>query len=372
MSKRRRLQGATSSQAGSPRSSWLAIKNPQVDSTRSESTHLLSLLPHELFAQNILCDHFSLEELAVFDCALTNHDLRRYFGQVYGSIVLQRHTILKLDSVIKWIRSRGLHGKHFELWHGINKSNLQTFFKCGAFFETLNLTGYDYMTDSMLTKLSSGSPLLKSINLAYCSDLTDAGVASLAMNCRSLEQVVLWGCYELSNNALVSLATNCPRVQHLNLRCCRKITDEGLQMIVGGFASMLTLNFTYCRCITDRGVGYLAHAYPMLRRVSFAYCVLITDEAVRHLSHHCPYVESLDLTGCDISNESLLLIANSPIGRSLRELLISTCRNVTDLGLQVLGEKCKQLTAFHMAGCDQITLAGLRSLPATCVVHNPA
>jgi hypothetical protein len=368
--KRLRLGGSAGKVVTTSKSNSLVVKTSQFPVC--ECTNILSRLPCDLFAMNILCDFFCLEELAQFDCALTNHSLRAHFVKVYASVVLNRHTILKFDATVKWIRSRGLRGKHFELWHGINKSSLLTLFKSGAFFESLNLTGYDYMTDAMLSKLATGSPLLKSVNLAYCSDLTDVGVVSLASSCRLLEQVVLWGCYEVSNTAIVSLAANCPRIQHLNLRCCRKVTDEGLQAIAKGFVSIISLNFTYCRSISDVGVEFLARAFPKLRRISFGYCVNITDAAVRNLAHHCPQLECLDLTGCDISNEALVLIANSPMSRTLRELLISTCRNITDLGLQLLGEKCKQLVSIHMAGCDQITMVGVRSLPATCVVHNPA
>jgi hypothetical protein len=362
MSKRRRVSGTSGSSA-------VVVKDAPI---RFDNNNILTALPHELLAINVLRDFLTLEELAVLDTALSNKSLRAYFAQVYACIVLDRHVVLKLDATVKWLRSRGVRGKHFELWHGITKSNLTGFCKSGALWESLNLTGYDYITDVMLTKLSGGSPHLKHLNLSYCADLTDVGIRALSVNCRQLEHVVLWGCYELTNSAVESLAANCPRIQHLNVRCCRKITDSGLQAIAGGFSCMRTLNFTYCRTITDAGVWHLAKAFPMLTRISFAYCVLITDAAVRYLSQRCPQLEALDLTNCDVSNEALVHIANSPMSKHLRELHVSTCRNVTDYGLQQIGEKCPNLVSLHIAGCDQITLAGLRCLPATCIVHNPA
>lgn len=340
--------------------------------------HPLAKLPHELVAMNILCSYLNLEDMAWFDVAVTNHSLRSYLMQVYAHVVLYRPTILRFDATVRWMRMRGIRGRHFELWHGIGKSTLSSFFKTqcampnGAAFQTLNLTGYDYLTDAMLTKLAQGSPYMTFLNLAYCSDITDAGVAALASNCGKLETLVLWGCYQLSNDAITLLATHCPRLSSLNLRCCKKIDDTGLAILAAGFRTMHSLNFTYCRNITDVGVRSLARAYPTLRRVSFAYCMLVTDVAVLHLSRHCPIIESLDLTNCNISNEALIQISHSPMATTLRELFISTCRNVTDAGIAQLGNRCRQLASFHVAGCDQITMVGLRALPATCVVHNPA
>jgi hypothetical protein len=359
MSKRRRL-------------SHLAAVTVKDTPVQYGDNNILSSLPYEFFAVNILCEFLTLEDMAGLDCAVTNHALRAYFMQVYSCVVLKHHTVLKFDAMVKWMRARGIRARHFELWHGIGKTTLMNLFKAGAHWETLNLTGYDYMTDSMLARLSSGSPRLRSLNLAYCSDITDAGVHSLAVNCRDLENLVLWGCYGLTNDCIEYLSASCPRIRHLNMRCCRKITDEGLNLIAKGFSVMYSLNFTYCRTITDAGVYFLATAFPMLTRICFAYCVLVTDLSVRYLTRQCPALAALDLTGCDITDESLVYIANSPMSKHLPELPLSTCTKVTDFGIQQLGDKCRGLTSLHVAGCDQITLAGLRSLPPTCVVHNLA
>lgn len=376
-SKRRKIDNSSKAQSRRAPVAEIVV-NPYVYLHHSACKHPIASLPFELVASSILCDHFTLEEMARFDQAITNRSLRSYFMQVYTHAVLTRHTILKFDDALRWMCVRGIRGRHFELWHGIGKVTLTSFFRAqsardgGALFETLNLTGYDYLTDAMVGRLAQGAPNLKNLNLAYCSDITDAGVAALASHCHNLRSLVLWGCYELTNESIAVLTHNCPKISTLNLRCCRKITDEGLAGIVAGFRTMYSLNFTYCRNITDIGVGYLAAAYPMLRRISFAYCVDVTDAAVRSLAQHCFFIECLDLTNCNISNEALLYIAYSPMARNLKELFISTCRNVTDAGITQLGEKCKQLTAFHVAGCDQITLAGLRALPPTCIVHNPS
>jgi hypothetical protein len=359
MSKRRRTN----------QSSSLLVKDAPI---RYDNNNILTSLPFELFGVNILCEFLTLSEMAVFDVALSNRSLRAYFAQVYACVLLSNHTVIKFDATARWMRARGIRGKHFDLWHGITRSNLMSFFRTGAQWESLNLTGYDYLNDAMLAKLSTGSPRLRNLNLAYCSDISDVGVRSLAANCRELENLVLWGCYGLTNDAVGALAASCPRIQHLNLRCCRKITDEGLMVIAKGFSSMQTLNFTYCKTITDAGVFHLAEKFPTLSRISFAYCVEISDTSVRHLARWCPQLEALDLTNCNISDESLVYIANSPMSQHLRELHISICTKVTDYGIQQLGAKCRELTSLYIAGCDQITMTGLRSLPAACVVHNPA
>jgi hypothetical protein len=338
----------------------------------ADSKSIFDVLPMELIGQNILSQYLTLAELAVFDMALTNRAVRNFFLNVYRFVVVETPLEIKYEQTARWMRMRGVRAKHLKLWHDITKTSLLHLFRLGDHFETVNLMGHQSFSDILLTKLSQCAPNLKTLNLSYCSDITDTGIRVLAGHCRQLEDLTLWGCYELTDATVQVLAASCPRLEHLNLRCCRKISDEGLQAIARGFSVMRTLNFTYCRGITDKGVLLLAAAFPMLARISFAYCVLVTDATVLSLTQRCPQMECLDLTGCDITNQALAFIANSPMGRSLTELHLSTCRNISDLGLQQLGAKCPQLLSLHIAGCDQITLAGLRALPPTCVIHNPA
>jgi hypothetical protein len=63
--------------------------------------NILSTLPYEFFAVNILVEYLTLEELAGLDTAITNHALRAYFMQVYACVVLNHHTVLKFDAAVK-------------------------------------------------------------------------------------------------------------------------------------------------------------------------------------------------------------------------------------------------------------------------------
>jgi hypothetical protein len=369
MSKRRRVSESPRSPP-SPSSKYVVSKD-SVWGTY-DNTNVLMSLPPELFAALIFNDHFSLEELAKFDKVIVNRSLRAYFHQVYLCLVVSRPTIVKHDATLRWMRARGIRGKNFELWHGITKTTLLQFFKCGSQFESLNLTGYDCVNDAALSKLATSAPMLKSINLAYCADITDAGILALAKNCTHLEEVILWACYEVTDDCIRSLGVHCPRIRKLNLRCCRRITDEGLQLIGQLFPRMESLNFTYCNKITDAGVQHLAVGLRSLRQFSLGYCgANITDVCVKYLARHCRELEYLDLTGCEITNAGLMHLANNESAKSLRNLHISTCRQVSDMGLQQLGKRCARLLSLHMAGCEQITPAGLRALPAGCVVHYP-
>lgn len=356
-----------------------SLESDQVtEMRRVPCKHVWGALPPDIIA-TVLCEHFTLEDLAVLDCSLTNHSLRSFFfQQVYPRVILSRHTILKCNAAARWMRVRGVRGRHFEFWHGVSKGVLSSFFKLhssaenGAQFLSLNLTGYDYLTNMTLRELAVGSPNMVSLNLSYCSDLTDEGIKVLAQHCPRLQTLILWGCYELTNATVLALAAHCSSITNLNLRCCRNINDDGLAMLASGFRAMTSLNFTYCNKITDAGVRSLARSFPMLQRLSFAYCSLISDESVRLLSQLCPHLEYLDLTQCNIGDDALCYIARSGMAHSIRELFISSCNKVTDVGILQLGLRCRQLSTFHVSGCEHVSVAALQMLPRTCTIHNDA
>lgn len=51
----------------------------------------------------------------------------------------------------------------------------------------------------------------------------------------------------------------------------------------------------------------------------------------------------------------------------LKDIVLSHCRQVTDVGLAHLVKKCTLLESCHMVYCPGITMAGVATVISTCV-----
>ena len=66
---------------------------------------------------------------------------------------------------------------------------------------------------------------------------------------------------------------------------------------------------------------------------SLCYCEHVTDAGVELLGT-LPSLISLDLSGCNIQDQGVAALGNNP---HFRDITLSECSNITDLGLQVSG-----------------------------------
>ena len=80
---------------------------------------------------------------------------------------------------------------------------------------------------------------------------------------------------------------------------------------------LISVSF-YCRCHN-------------LTYCSICYCEHVTDAGVELLST-LPSLVSLDVSGCNIQDQGIASFGN---GSRLKDVTLSECRIMTDLGLQV-------------------------------------
>jgi len=65
-------------------------------------------------------------------------------------------------------------------------------------------------------------------------------------------------------------------------------------------------------------------------------------------SHHRTHTES------DVSDESILHLANSPLAHDFQALNVSYCR-VTDASISEIAKKCKKIISLNLAGIEMLS-----------------
>jgi len=167
----------------------------------------------------------------------------------------------------------------------------------------------------------------------------------------------------LSNEDITTLAT--PKLAHLTHLYLSgfEITDEGVEQIALSYPNLLELGLLRCN-ITDESATILAAHCKRLTNINFSDCSKITDAGVKAITMGCSNVTKLDLSECDITDQSLIDIASQyPY---LKDLQVSGC-NITDEGLKAIAAGCPQLEHLGVMGCKKISNVGIDAFRASCL-----
>ncbi|CAI0415384.1 unnamed protein product [Linum tenue] len=239
---------------------------------------------------------------------------------------------------------------------GVTDSDLAVIADGFKSLRLLNLHNCKGITDRGVTSIGQGLPALQSLDVSYCRKLTDKGLTAVAEGCPNLKSLHLAGCRFITDEILKSLSTYCTNLEELGLQGCSNITDSGLEDLVAGCRRIQFLDINKCSNVGDSGISSVSKACSAsLRTLKLLDCYKVGDESIFSLARHCVNLETLIIGGCrDISDESMKSLANS-CGRSLRNLRMDWCLNVSDSSLGCILSECRKLEALDIGCCEVIT-----------------
>lgn len=244
------------------------------------------------------------------------------------------------------------------------------------------------ITDSSLTVIATFcKEMLRSINLSRSKFFTHVGLSNLVLNCGNLVEIDLSNATELKDVGAAALA-EAKNLEKLWLVRCKSITDIGLGCIAVGCRNLRLLSLRWCLGVGDLGVGLIAVKCKEIRCLDLSY-LPITNECLSSISQ-LQYLEDLVLEGCyGIDDDSLASLKQGC--KALKALDMSSCQNVSHVGLSSLTssaeclqqlilaygspvtsavadslQKLSRLRSVKLDGC-QVTCSGLKAIGNWCV-----
>jgi Leucine-rich repeat (LRR) protein len=214
---------------------------------------------------------------------------------------------------------------------------------------TLDLRGCQLVTDSGLMHLGD-LYALKEAYLDECHSITGSGLLFLS-ECYDLVTLSLANCRRLGDEGILHIA-HLDSLKELNLSSCRCLTDQSL-VAISHLYDLRSLQLSLCDEITDRGLDDLA-SLERLTHLRLGWCRRITDVGIQRLSEQTgrsATLHVLELSRTDISDECLPSLARL---RSLRELDVRGCTNLSSLALGNALANLPHLTALNVAYCPAI------------------
>ncbi|XP_074873116.1 F-box and leucine-rich repeat protein 13 [Carettochelys insculpta] len=200
--------------------------------------------------------------------------------------------------------------------------------------------------------------------------ITDLSFKLMSKSCPQIKHIYMVDCQKITD---VSLKTISPLkyILVLNLADCVRISDAGLRIFLEGSSGtkLRELNLTNCIYVTDSSLMKIAQRCHNLTYLNIRYCESVTDGGIEALGNMTSLI-SIDISGTAVSDMSLVALGHI---RRMKELSISECRKITDMGIQMtdlciqyLSGVCHYLHFLDISGCVHLTDKTLKCLWKGC------
>ncbi|RHZ87235.1 hypothetical protein Glove_38g82 [Diversispora epigaea] len=199
------------------------------------------------------------------------------------------------------------------------------------------------------------------LKLGYNKHITDASIIEIAQNCIHLEY---FGLREsnITDASLKQIAESCSKLLILSLVGCQKITDEGICAITLTCSNMQKYVLENCEEITDTSVKKIAQSNPKFKYLNLNGCELVSDKSVCKIIQLCPNLEGLQIECCNISDVSMIALANL---RNLQKLNIEDCEKISTNAIITSQNKNPTLDIFVL-----LSLIGMKEEKMPIFVYN--
>ncbi|XP_051704819.2 F-box and leucine-rich repeat protein 13 isoform X1 [Oryctolagus cuniculus] len=361
----------------------------------------------------------NLQELNVSDCSTLTDELMRYISEGCPGVLY-----LNLSNTTITNRTMRLLPRHFYNLQNLSLAYCRKFTDKGLQYLSLgngchkliclDLSGCTQISVQGFKNIANSCSGIMHLTINDMPTLTDNCVKALVEKCPSITSVTFIGSPHISDCAFKALTAcnlrkirfegnkritdacfkfidkNYPNINHIYMSDCKGITDSSLKSLAT-LKQLTVLNLANCGRIGDMGIKHFLDGpvSQRLRELNLSNCVHLGDDSVLRLSERCPNLNylslrncehltdqgienivnilslvSVDLSGTIISNEGLMVLSRH---KKLKELSLSDCGKITDVGIQAFCKSSRTLEHLDVSYCPQLSDDTIRALAIYCV-----
>jgi len=205
--------------------------------------------------------------------------------------------------------------------------------------------------------------LFKSVNRTDMN-ITDEDVLILSENLPLCMGFDLSFCYMLTNLTTTYLS-RLGELRILNLEGCLGLTDGVLDIVAEmNYRTIEFISLAGNSNITDNCFTKLAQKCKNLTLLNVSGCPQITHDALVDILKQNRRVSSLMISGTYITDEGLATMANVMSAKNLTCLDLSFCREISDMEILSISEKCTSVSTLNLCGLNRITDNAARAICA--------
>ncbi|CAC5424424.1 FBXL17 [Mytilus coruscus] len=214
-------------------------------------------------------------------------------------------------------------------------------------WRSVDLSHQHKADDNVLSRLTSYSDRVTNINLEDTKVLTSHGISLVCVKCKHLQKLKLTRCFSVENDVLMMVGTSCKNLQCLYLDGCYRISDQ----------------WTCSEGLVKRGLHvriYSVYIWMVVIESVINGPVVISDQWTCSVGEGCQQLKELVLSRCSqMTDVGISRIAENC--HNLENIILDHCNKVTDQSVRMLAVNCPDLKTLSLANCN-ITDTGICSI----------
>ncbi|KAK1282126.1 EIN3-binding F-box protein 2 [Acorus calamus] len=218
------------------------------------------------------------------------------------------------------------------------------------------------VTDLGISTIAHGCPSLRVLSLCDVPLVTDDGLSEIVSGCHLLEKLELSQCPLISDKGLIAVAKNCPNLVSLTIESCAQIGNLGFQSIGRLCPNLKSVSIKDCPLLGDQGIaGLVSYASTSLTKIKLL-GLKVTDMSLALIGHYGKAITDLVFSGLsNVSERGFWVLGNALGLQNLKSFIVTSCRGMTDLGIEAVGKGCPGLKTLHLRRCVFLSDNGLRA-----------
>lgn len=179
---------------------------------------------------------------------------------------------------------------------------------------------------------------------------------SLQTTCESLphlEEISFSDCHAITDTGLQAVADYIKQLTSFSINKCNSISSNGIEAIINKYGEHLRhLDLGDSR-IEPNGLLLISWKCPKLEWLCFKGCPYVDDDLIKDILTACKNIKYLDLSGCNISDATLLHIAT--YCENIETLKINQCSRISVKTLEFLINSRPTLKTIERLGTSTVS-----------------
>ncbi|KAL3425986.1 F-box domain-containing protein [Phlyctema vagabunda] len=279
---------------------------------------------------------------------------------------------------------RNLLNATLEGCKNFHRSTLHSLLTTNERLTHLNLTGLTAVTNGTCKIIAQSCPQLEMFNVSWCTHMDVRGIKMVLKGCPKLKDLRAGEIKGFHKESIARAIFETINLERLVLSGCTDITDEALKIMLFGEITpeldALTdipivaprrwrhLDLTRCHRLRSDGISSLAHMVPHLQGLNLSGLVDLDESGIAAVVATTPYLTHLDLEEIShLTNDFLSrYLARAPCAPILRQLSVSYCEEIGDVGMLPVFRACTSLEHVEM---DNTKISDLVLVEAASMVR---
>lgn len=223
------------------------------------------------------------------------------------------------------------------------------------------------LQDDWLMRIAHLHPSTLELIQCHGDQVTAAGLSYLFKECTdSLLKLRFSRCSrgELTGDNILLASTVCRNLTHVDASWCT-VTDSGLSAIAKSCDRLESLCLNGCGLIADNGLKTLATLhYKSLKELEMFGCFNVTSRGIRYLANICRNLRTLQLGQCYKITDSCIAEVSSNLC-CVENLDLRGCKQIKDTCIEKIVDNCSRLQTLALANCPNISNNAMQKIAST-------